>query len=169
MSGSGRKRMGLQILGSGTLPVATASRGGRPSKITPDVTRRICAALSASTIRKDAALIGGVSYETLRRWMHKGEGEALKAIEGVLDPDTAPAGGAYAFYMAVLQAEASTSIRLSMTLYKAALNDPRYALLWLERRRRTDWGQRINIRDVPTDLLIEVLEGQLEAEALSSI
>ncbi len=116
--------------------------GGRPSQITQELTRRICAAFSAGATRKDAALIGGVSYETLRRWVHKGEGEVSASIESALDPDAAPdaapAREASALYMAVLQAEALVSIRLGTALLNAALSDPKYALAWLERRRRWD-------------------------------
>lgn len=119
--------------------------GGRPSQITQEPqepARRICAAFSAGATRKDAALIGGLSYETLRLWMHKGEGEISASIESALDPDaafdTVPAREASALYMAVLQAGALFSIRLGTALLDAALSDPKYAIAWLERRLRWD-------------------------------
>lgn len=175
MDGSETEGTELRRLGSGSSTGAASSQavsqGGRPSKITPEVTKRICAALSAGATRKDAALTGGVVYETFRRWMNKGEEECLAAMDAdnVLGSVPPPDSGAYVFYMAVLQAEASVNIRLSMVLYKAALDDPWVALACLERRRRAEWGLRIDIRKVPTEVLVEMLKEQFIVEDLEGI
>ena len=47
--------------------------GGRPSKLTPEVQKRLCDAVSAGNYYEAACEYAGVDYSTFRRWMEQGE------------------------------------------------------------------------------------------------
>lgn len=63
------------------------------------------------------------------------------------------------FGLEMLVAEGQAELRIAGVVTKAAINEPRYALEWLKRQRRDDWGDRIDIASLPTDRLLALLEG----------
>jgi hypothetical protein len=46
--------------------------GGRPSKLTDDLQKRLCDAIAAGNYRKPACKSVGIDYSTFLRWMQKG-------------------------------------------------------------------------------------------------
>jgi hypothetical protein len=113
-----------------------SKKPGRPSKYTPEVRAGILAALRVNTPRNHAAEAAGVSYETMRQWMRKGEAG---------DPDYVD------FVQAVREAEASAfqtyherineAIECDEDIYKAA----KLASWMLEKRDPKNYGNRQTI------------------------
>ncbi len=142
------------------------SQPGRRTKLTPEVVGRLCAALSVGATRKDAAILSGISYETFRRWMNRGEQDVHDAEAGLpLESGRPPEVKTdhAVFCMAILKAEATIAMRLEMVIYDAALNDPFVALKWLERRYPAEWGlNRITsagiLRKLSTEQLLDLME-----------
>jgi len=109
--------------------------------------------------RKDAATLSGISYETFRRWMNRGEEDVHDAEAGTLiligsvpEPETDHG----AFYMAILKAEAIMVMRLTKVVYDAALNNPLVALKWLERRQPAEWG----LNPIPPENVLRKLSNE---------
>lgn len=100
---------------------------GRPSKLTPEVQRRVLGALRLGLSRSAAAGVGGIAPRTLRDWLTRGErGEA--PFDELLE--------------AVETSEGQAQARLTGGLVKAAAGDPKVAQWLLERRFPEDWGRR---------------------------
>jgi hypothetical protein len=118
-----------------------AGRRGRPPTLTPEVQKRICAAIRAGNFRDVAAGAAGIPVRTLRDWLRKGR-------------DGTP--GPYAdFLHAVLEAERAAEIAAVALVLKAAKKDPRHAQWWLERKFPQRWGR---CRGELADLKREVAE-----------
>lgn len=49
------------------------SKGGRPSKLTPEVQARICRAIRRGMSLPKAAKYGGIDYDTFKLWIRKGK------------------------------------------------------------------------------------------------
>lgn len=101
---------------------------GRPTKCTPEVIEAFCAAIRRGATRTLAAQASGIGRKTLYRWLENAESEA--------DAD-APYRH---FRHAVELAEAELFNELSEVVLTAAKTDPKYALLYLERRLPGDWS-----------------------------
>lgn len=92
----------------------------RKSKYTEDRVKAILTALEAGMGRVGAAQYGGITFETLSQWMsHKSE-----------------------FSEAVIEAESKCELWMVGNIKKAAADDWRAAIAWLERRRPQEWGRR---------------------------
>jgi len=103
-----------------------ATRMGRPTACTPEVTADICKALSSGTSLTLAANYAGISLDSVRRWILRGdEGEEPYA----------------SFAEQVRKAEAGVLIALSAVALKGARDDPRLALRFLELHPRADMGR----------------------------
>lgn len=100
---------------------------GRPTSLTPDVHRRIVAALRLGLSRSAAAAVGGVGARTMVNWLKRGE----KGEE--------PFGE---FFDAVEVAEGQAQAKVTANLMKAAADDPKIAQWWLERRHPEEWARR---------------------------
>lgn len=48
-------------------------RVGRPSKLTPEVKKRLIDAIKAGNYYEPACRFAGIDYSTFRKWMQKGE------------------------------------------------------------------------------------------------
>ena len=95
-----------------------------PSKLTPEVTKRVCEAIKLGATYADAAGFGGISYETLRSWMAS---ESPKHL---------------AFSAAVKDAQAAGKIGLLAKIEKAINDGAWQAAAWkLERRDPQGYGR----------------------------
>lgn len=107
--------------------------GGRPSALTPEVQRKVLAALRCGLSRAAAAARAGVGARTLRDWMARTD-------------TTEP----YASFRAEVEAaEGACEARLAAVVFKAALEDPNQARWLLERRFPASWGRRSAETDPP--------------------
>ena len=59
---------------------------GRPSKLTPEITRAILDVVAGGGTRAVAAEAAGISESTLYKWLRRGTEDA-KTTQTVLDPD----------------------------------------------------------------------------------
>lgn len=97
---------------------------GRPSKYTPEAHASICDRLRAGCTRRAAQQSVGIDDNTFYRWLEK---------PGFRD--------------AVVRAEADAETRATVALVKGfsgADGDWRAAESWLKRRRRDDWGDKVD-------------------------
>ena len=104
--------------------------GGRPSKLTPETTKKLIDAIKIGATYEHASQYAGISYPTLRRWMVAGE----KANKGEY----------HDFYNSVKKAE-SDAVVISLAEIKKAVQDGTWqAAAWLlERRYPNDYGRQI--------------------------
>jgi len=123
--------------------------GGRPSARSPQRVNDILAALKIGATRKDAAEFNGIVYDTLRRWIQKGEQELASAVEEDRDPE----GDFFGFFVAVRQAEAECAIRMTRTVTAAGDKDWRPAIEFLK-RRRPEWRDSLDVTKLTTEQLL---------------
>jgi hypothetical protein len=115
-----------------------ARTAGRPVKthVHPHIAARICEALRLGMPYKQAALYGGVSYQTLLNWRKRADEGDSGFIE---------------FVEAMSQAEAQGMLSL-LLLIRAAAEQPRNwrAAAWiLERRWPETWGRPYKSKPAP--------------------
>lgn len=92
---------------------------GRPTKCNPEIEKKICDALRIGATRTAAYGAAHVSHTSFLEW--------LKRFP--------------AFLASVTHAEAEAELRFTAIVTKAAQDgDAKYALEWLKRRRKYDWG-----------------------------
>lgn len=98
---------------------------GRKTKRIPEIEKRILDALRTGSSQKDALDAAGVSVPTFHEWRHK-------------FPE---------FAEAVTRAEGQCATVMAATMYQAAreAKDWRAAESWLKRRRRSEWGDSLDI------------------------
>jgi len=103
----------------------------RPSKLTPEAQAAIVDAVLHGCTYKDAAEAAGVDYNTFNEWMKKGaEGKSGTYRE---------------FNEAVSKANAECAVNFTRVIQTAAAKgDAKYALEWLKRRRRSEWGDNVD-------------------------
>jgi hypothetical protein len=114
---------------------------GRPTKLTPEITKKICDAVSGGNFRYVAARWAGVPIRTLRWWCAQGR----KAKKGPMRD----------FLHALLEAEKAAEIRAVALVMKAAAKDAKHAEWWLERKYPKRWGRKDNQKITVTDERIE--------------
>ena len=114
---------------------------GRPTKLTPELQRRICEAIAAGNTRHDAAEYAGVGESTVRSWLAQGRPQRR--------------GKFRAFLAAVKKAEADAVVRNVAIIQKAASKQWQAAAWWLEPKRGEDWS---NTKDLVHQLAKEVQE-----------
>jgi transposase-like protein len=100
---------------------------GRPSKLTPEVTAKVVAAIEGGQFLAVAARLAGIGPTTLHRWMERGE------KKGKGNPFRA-------FYIAVQRAEARNEQRLVKLWRRQAKDDWRAAMEMLARRHPERWS-----------------------------
>lgn len=101
------------------------ARPGPPSVFGPPVTKRILAALAEGNYRSAAAKHGGISYETLRQWIRRGEAGEEPFAKFVAD---------------VLEAEANAEVEAVGEMRRAEPKE------WLARRYPNRWAKKENLR-----------------------
>ena len=104
----------------------------RPTKFTPEVTSAILTALGIGATLKDASEAAGVDYNTFNEWMKRGAKEQ--------------SGKFREFYDASRRVEAEATMKyLSVIAEAAKKGDWKAALEWLKRRRRSEWGDAVDV------------------------
>jgi transposase len=107
----------------------TMAKIGRPSKLSPEITERICAGIRSGLYLHSAAELAGVHVSTVNRWMAAG------ADEGAEGPHAA-------FRTAIKKAESETQAATLDIIRQAAANGTWTAAAWyLERRHPELWGR----------------------------
>jgi hypothetical protein len=105
---------------------------GRPSKLTPEVTKTLIDAIGLGASYKDASEAAGISYSLFAEWMQKGR-EQKK-------------GEFVDFMEAVRAEEAAAALRhLAVINNAAAKGEWKASLEWLRARRKTEWGNAVDI------------------------
>jgi hypothetical protein len=104
----------------------------RPTKLTPETTKRICDAIKLGATYKDAANYGGIAYQTFNEWMTAGQ--------------DAKSGKFAEFSDAVTRAEALGRVGLLTTIEQSARSGDWRAAAWkLERRDPEGYGPRMKL------------------------
>ena len=100
--------------------------GGRPTKLTPERQQQLLEALRAGCFYETACASAGVSYETVRSWMRRGEEDGE--------------GAYFEFLEAVEEAEAQLELELIGAWTEAARTDWRASMEFLARRYPDRWS-----------------------------
>ena len=121
---------------------------GRPTKLTPEVHRKIIQALSLGNYRKDAAAFAGIDAATLRRWMALGRAD--------------PEGPNGALYQEAAQAQALAKVTALGCITKAIRDgDWRAAAWYLQRLHPEQFSERSQLYGIAKAL--EQIEAAAEA------
>lgn len=106
---------------------------GRPTKLTTELSLKICDELRKGLFRRHAASLAGIPEATLSGWYHRGAREKR---------------GVYrAFYESVDRAEAEFAQTGNDTLKAAAAHNPKFIQWLLSRRFPEFYGRRDNVED----------------------
>lgn len=138
------------------------SKNGRPTKLTPEVAKKITWALRLGNFRKTAAAYAGVSERTLTEWLSRGSREE---------------SGLYAdFYAEVMEAEQAAEVRALGAIHQAMQRGDWKAAAWFLERKHPDrycvksavlLGHRLKIEgDVA---LQDLSDEELQAKLLEGI
>ena len=95
----------------------------RPTKYDDKKAAQIATLLRSGCTRRDAIGSVNISYPTFYTW-----------LKNNLD-----------FFQLVEAAECFCAVRMTTLIIQAADTDPKYALEWLKRRRRDEWGDNVNV------------------------
>lgn len=104
---------------------------GRPCKLTPEVRKKVCAALAAGNTRECAAGLAGVGAATLYSWLAQGRKVGR--------------GRFWEFLEAVKKAEAEAEARCVRVVREAMPESWQAAAWWLERRRKKRFGKAATV------------------------
>jgi len=105
---------------------------GRPSKLTPEVTKRLVEAIRAGNYYEAACAYAGIGYSTFRVWMIKGE--------------KAKSGKYREFIEAIKKAEYEAEARMVALWQEHMPEDYRAIRDFLERRYPERWGKRLDVK-----------------------
>ncbi len=100
----------------------------RPSKLTPEVQKRLVKAIKAGNYYEAACGFAGIHYSTFRKWMQKGE--------------KAKSGKYREFFEAITHAEYQAEVRMVAQWQQHMPEDYRAIRDFLERRYPDRWGKR---------------------------
>ena len=109
---------------------------GRPSKLTPETTKKLCAKLRDGRTYAVACAHAGIVYETFRNWLKRGE--------------AAGQGEYFVFFATIRKAEMVGREKLEVRALHNS--DP---LEILGRRWPEDWGKR-DKHEIAADLVVRV-------------
>ncbi|WP_339174429.1 hypothetical protein [Anoxybacillus sp. FSL W8-1294] len=101
---------------------------GRPTKLTPELQKKIIDAIRAGNYMETAAAYAGISKDTFFRWLRKG----ARAKSGIYKD----------FHDAVEKALADAEVRDVMLIANAAATDWKAAAWRLERKFPDRWGRK---------------------------
>ncbi len=107
----------------------------RPTKYNEETRKKIIDALKAGCTRYAAAGSAGIHWTLLGKWCKRYSN----------------------FSQECAIAEQHAEARFTLIITNAAKqNDPKYALEWLKRRRRVEWGDKIEISKLDDDTLLRL-------------
>jgi transposase len=124
----------------------------RPTKLTPEVQKKIVEAIGLGSTYKLSAQYGGISYDTFNDWMKRGE--------------QAKSGKFLQFFEAVKAAEGRAAVGWLAKIEIAANDGNWTAAAWkLERRYPKDYGRQVkeiagslDIRKLSDEELLAIIE-----------
>lgn len=105
---------------------------GRPSKLTPEVVKRLTEAIRDGNYYEAACGYAGITYTTFRNWMIKGE--------------NAKSGKYREFFEAIMQAECEAEVRMVAQWQQHMPEDYRAIRDFLERRFPERWGRKDKVQ-----------------------
>jgi len=100
----------------------------RPSKLTPEITKRLTEAIRAGNYYEAACAYAGIAYSTFREWMVRGE--------------KAKSGKYREFMEAIKKAEHEAEVRMVAMWQKHMPDNWQAIATFLERRYPDRWGRR---------------------------
>ena len=115
----------------------------RPTKYTEERAAQIATLLRGGCTRKDAVGSIGVDYHTFLNWLSQFS----------------------SFSTLITSAESFAAVRMTTLVTKAAEQDAKFALEWLKRRRRDEWGDNVavslpNLEEFDDDELDRIAAGE---------
>lgn len=116
------------------------------SKLTPDTTTRITQAIRVGATYALAAQYGGVSYQTFRTWVKRGEAEIERRENPRVKPGSEQWDSEQAFVdfvQALRDAEGAAAVKWLALIDKAAEETWQAAAWKLERRYPRDYGRTV--------------------------
>lgn len=123
----------------------TTAKGGRPSKCTPALRKRICKLIEAGNFIETACASVGIDEKTLRNWRAAGdEGREPYA----------------AFLLALKQAEAKAEVSLVRILRSGKQHKYVAAAILLERRWRPRWSRG----ELEYELRAQMAQAEIDAK-----
>lgn len=133
---------------------------GRPSPITPELTKELAGVLQTGSFIETAVTFVGISRDTFYEWMKRGVKERARILSGE-EPD--PAEEKYLqFSDTIKKALASAEVRLVGILAKGAEKNPFLACWLLERKFTNRWGRhRLEITGKDGEPLSQLPPGAL--------
>jgi transposase len=127
---------------------------GRRSKLTPELQAEFVELIRSGQFQYTVCAYVGITYDTFRRWMRRGEKELQRLSRGGRRAKAGEKEQPYAgFYLAVTQARAEAEVRNVVHLNKSS--DWRARAFWLERSFPKRWGKRDKLE----------VDGKLSTEA----
>jgi hypothetical protein len=132
---AGRRCRRAPLRGERLCAVHRGGPVGRPPALTPEVTSRIVAAVSAGAHLSVAARAAGVSRQTLHRWRARGAAE--------------DSGPYHELERAFERAEAEAELRQVALIARAAQSEWRAGAWLLSRRAPERWGRGAAERTLP--------------------
>jgi hypothetical protein len=120
-----------------------SKRGGRPTKLTPEVQAEICEAIEAGNYMEPSAIRAGVAKETLYNWLRRAGRELDKSRKDKRYRIPAKERKYIEFLHAVKKAEAKAEAWDLQVIRTAALFGHWQASAWrLERKHYDRWGRK---------------------------
>ncbi len=118
-------------------PPKPKKKGGRPTKLTPEVQEQVCTAIRAGNTFEAAAAYGGISPASFYSYMDKGRQSYEKGKRRTKFTE---------FLEEVTRAKSTAEVALVANINKAGDKDWRAHAFLLERRNPEDWGRRDRIK-----------------------
>ena len=129
----------------------TKNKGGRKSKLNPEVQDRIVSAIRAGNFAHVAAGYAGISESTFYRWMQSGQQGKNDQLR--------------AFWEEVKDAEYEAEVRAVAMVQKHMADNWQAAMTYLERKFPERWGRRDRIQvDVDPRETLKTLLGFTDEE-----
>lgn len=145
---------------------------GRPTKLTHALLEDAVQLVEAGNYLNTAAGALGISYDTWRNWMERGEKEAKlwnEIVEAGGDPTEVIWDTLYIqFFVAISRAEHMAIASVVTLLKRHALTDARAAVEFLQRRDRANWSKETRITgDENAPLVVKVAAPLYEPDTTS--
>jgi hypothetical protein len=136
-------------------------RAGRPSKLTPEVIERICAALRAGTSFKTAAEFAGISEPTVHAWMLKGRNAKSGKFREFWQKVTRARGVAKVSYVNVIRKAASEGDWQAAKWALAHIEPESYGAAAQKVEINANVAHQITITDAQAINILEELPGEV--------